>query len=229
MSIRWRAPAGQSILWVVKPPVALVAGSSRDTRAVLRLDGGRALADLEVDAGLFAFGGRPDSGAQAVRESLGRALRAPGGEVFVAEEGGTIVAYLAVAPPGIEHSWGRLGDTRVRELSIEVARGRRGQGVARSLMNRAIGGPEAAGLVHVAACYAWCWDLAGTSLSLLQYSAMLMRLFEGFGFVREWTSDPHVSATPASFLAVRIGDAVPGETVLRFRLSMRGETALSPR
>lgn len=189
---------------------------------IVQLQNSVELAGLEVSPGLGAFTAYSPRRAQIVRETLGRALRVKGGEVFVAVLGKTIVGYLLFVPAGIDQPWGRLGDPSVQEIGIEVARGHRGQGIAQSLFRRAFARPEVESRICVATGYVWCWDIEDTIIEAGIYADRLLALFERFGFHREWTNEPNVALEPLNFLAVRIGCDVPAELVRRFRLAQQG-------
>lgn len=190
---------------------------------ILALGGGAALAEYEISPGLGAFSAYSPRRAQIIRETLGRALRAPGGEVFVAILDRAIVGYLLLVPAGIDQPWGRLGDPGVMEVGIEVARGHRGQGIAQGLFRRAFCRPEVESRIYVATGYVWCWDIEDTVIEAGIYADRLLALFERFGFNREWTNEPNVALEPLNFLAARIGRDVTEARIRRFRSAERGE------
>ena len=192
---------------------------------ITTLRDGAALARYEIDPGLGAFWGYPEGRAQIVREALGKALCTPGAEVRVAVNGALILGYLLITPPALDQPWGRLRDPRIMEVSVEVARGQRGQGVAATLLSRAFSGPEAESRIYVAAAYVWCWDVKGAGIGTTVYADRLLRLFERSGFRREWTNEPNIALEPVNFMAVRIGRLVPSALIRRFRQAERGEAA----
>jgi GNAT superfamily N-acetyltransferase len=202
-----------------------VSQRSHTSPVVRQLLDSRELAAYEIDPGLGAFCGYTHRRRDIVREMLGKGLRVPGGEVFAATDGHIIVGYLLVVPSGADQPWGRLNDLRILEIGIEVARGYRGQGLAQALFRQAFGRLEVESRIYVASAYVWCWDADGTGLSPTAYADRLLRLFERFGFRREWTNEPNVMMEPANFLAVRIGCQVPSDLIRRFRQSQRGERA----
>jgi GNAT superfamily N-acetyltransferase len=198
---------------------------TRTAPVVVRFRDSSELAGYEIDPGLGAFCGYSRRSAAIVRESLGKGLRIPGGEVFAAVDGRTIVAYLLLVPSGPDQPWGRLNDPRILEIGIEVARGYRGRGLAQAVFREAFTRPDVESRIYVATAYAWCWDVDNTGLSAHVYADRLLRLFERFGFRREWTNEPNVTMEPANFLAVRIGRSVPPGLLRRFRQAQRGELA----
>lgn len=198
----------------------------RDGRpTILQLTDSRELARYEIHPGLGAFCAYGPRRGQIVRESLGKGLRVPGGEVFAATTGAAIVGYLLLVPSGPDQPWGRLNDLRILEIGIEVARGYRGRGLAQALFRQAFSRPEVEARIYVATAYVWCWDMEETGLSATAYSERLLGLFERFGFRREWTNEPNVMMEPANFLAVRVGRLVAPDLLRRFRQSQRGELA----
>lgn len=185
----------------------------------------RELVGYEIDPGLGAFSAYNHHRTDRVRESLGKGLRVPHGEVFAAVSDDVIVGYLLLVPPGLDQPWGRLNDSRILEIGIEVARQHRGRGVAQALLSRAFTRPEVEARIYVATGYVWCWDVKGTGLPPAVYAGRLLRLFERYGFRREWTSEPNVRIEPANFLAARIGRDVSPDLLRRFRQSAWGERA----
>jgi GNAT superfamily N-acetyltransferase len=192
---------------------------------IAALSDARDLARYEIDPGLGAFCGYSPRRADVVRETLGKGLRVAGGEVFVALSDDTVIGYLLLVPSGPDQPWGRLNDPRILELGIEVARGHRGRGIAQALFRLAFGRPAVESRIYVATGYVWCWDVEDTGLAAGVYADRLLRLFERFGFQREWTNEPNVTMEPANFLAVRVGRKVPADLLRRFRQSERGERA----
>lgn len=193
--------------------------------AIVRLRDSADLAQYEIDPGLGAFAGYSRRRAEVVRQALGSGLRVPGGEAFVAVAGGVIVAYLLLVPAGPDQPWGRLNDPRILEIGIEVARGHRGRGLAQALFREAFSRPEVESRIYVATAYVWCWDVEASGISAHVYADRLLRLFERFGFRREWTNEPNITMEPANFLAVRVGRDVPAALLRRFRSAQRGERA----
>lgn len=192
---------------------------------IVRLASPAELAGYEIHPGLGAFSHYSPRSTEIVRESLGKTLRIPGGEVFAAAAGDVILGYLLLVPAGLDQPWGLINDPRVLEIGIEVARGHRRQGLAEALLRQAFLRPEVESRIYVAAAYAWCWDVEETGLSAIVYAERLLRLFERFGFRREWTNEPNVAMDPSNFLAVRIGQEVPSGLLRRFRQALRGEMA----
>ncbi|MDR7422276.1 MAG: GNAT family N-acetyltransferase [Armatimonadota bacterium] len=205
---------------MTEPQVQAVAAP-----AIVRLRDSADLAQYEIDPGLGAFAGYSRRRAEVVRQALGSGLRVPGGEAFVAVAGGVIVAYLLLVPAGPDQPWGRLNDPRILEIGIEVARGHRGRGLAQALFREAFSRPEVESRIYVATAYVWCWDVEASGISAHVYADRLLRLFERFGFRREWTNEPNITMEPANFLAVRVGRDVPAALLRRFRSAQRGERA----
>jgi hypothetical protein len=51
---------------------------------------------------------------------------------------GTIIGYLLISPAAGDQPWGRLGEPRILDVSIEVARGYRGRGLASAMFGRLV-------------------------------------------------------------------------------------------
>lgn len=212
------------MLKLVKKPMAQTAERLSSPEIVL-LSTPAALAGLEIHSTLGAFSAYGPRRSAIVRESLDMVLRTPGSEVFAAVADHTIVGYLLAAPVGSDQPWGRLRDPRVLDIAIEVARDYRGQGVAQALFRRAFLRPEVESRIYVATGYAWCWDVEGTGLDAPSYANRLLKLFERFGFRRDWTNERTIALMPSNFLAVRIGCLVPADLIRRFRRAARGDLA----
>ena len=102
-----------------------------------------------------------------------RALkRHPDAAVFVAEEGGAIVARLSIARDPHQAS------RHVADLGLMVAAGYRRQGIGRALLDEAV---------------AWARDAGVRKLELhvFPWNEPAIRLYEEFGFVREGLRKEH--------------------------------------
>jgi acetoin utilization protein AcuA len=139
-----------------------------------------------------------------------------GGRVIVAAAGAEIVGYASVVPfrpiawqdEIIHRRWEAL--PAALELgALEVAAAWRRSGVGSRLLGRVVAEPAFADRILVAQALAWHWDLDAAGATMAAYRAFLRRALERAGFRVFATDDPEVADHPASFLAARIGDAVP--------------------
>lgn len=170
--------------------------------------------------GLGAFFGYVRAAPQRTLEGIARTL-AHGGRAILARRGPVLVGYLTLSRPEPDQPWGRVEDLPVREVTVEVARGWRGTGTARTLFTTLLALPEAEDLILVAVGYRWCWDVEeGSPDAVARYRHRLVGLFRTAGFTLETTNEPNVAMDPHNFLAVRVGARVPSSQVDRFRATL---------
>ncbi len=176
------------------------------------------LAGLMMDPGLGAFSRYAPEAGRRQHAALVRVASLAEGRVLVAHLGPRLVGFLTLHPPPEQSRWAALPTGRVLELGgIEVARGLRGRGVARRLMDTAFGSGECDAVIVYAQGLTWCWDMAGSRMGPSEYRAMILRLFSVYGFERCVTDEPDVSFDRTSVLLARIGQEVPVPLVQAFR------------
>jgi acetoin utilization protein AcuA len=176
------------------------------------------LAGLTVDDGLGAFSRYAPEAGRRQYAALIRVATLAGSRVLVAHVGRRLVGFLTFHPPPEGSRWVDLPRGQVLELGgIEVARGFRGRGVARRLMDTAVGAGDYDAAVVYAQGLTWCWDLTGSRMGPSEYRAMILRLFAVYGFERCVTDEPDVSFDRTSVLLVRIGRRAPAPLVHAFR------------
>lgn len=179
------------------------------------------LHELRPDPGLGSFFGYVPAAASRTFASIDRILER-GGEALLACEGGTVVGYVTLAHPESDQPWGSP-DLPVREVSIEVARGSRGRGLAHRLLSALPAEPGTEDLILVATGYRWCWDPRPTPSEPKEgadHSRWLRRLFASAGFVPKATNEPNVAMDPINFLVVRVGARVAPEAAARFERTL---------
>lgn len=175
------------------------------------------LADLMPAPGIGAFSRYAPRAAERQHAALVKVASLAGSRVLVAHRGRHLVAYLTFHPPETDNRWAALPPGRILELGgIEVARGQRGMGLARRLMNVAFAPPDFDPIIVYAQALTWCWDLEGTGLPVAAYRQMMLQLFGAYGFERYVTDEPNISYDRASLLLARIGPQVPPEVVRQF-------------
>jgi len=146
------------------------------------------------------------------------------GRVLVAHQGRQLVAYLTFHPPEGECRWASLPCGRILELGgIEVARGYRGIGLARRLMDLAFAPPDFDDIIVYAQALTWCWDLEGTGMSVADYRQMMLRLFGSYGFKSYATDEPNIRYDQSSFLLARMGPKTPPSLIEAFRALLLGQ------
>ena len=147
------------------------------------------------------------------------------GRVLVAHRGRDLVAYLTFHPPEGECRWASLPRGKILELGgIEVARGFRGMGLARRLMDQAFAPPDFDDVIVYAQALTWCWDLDGSGMSVADYRQMMLRLFGAYGFESYVTDEPNIRFDRRSFLLARMGPKIPPALVNEFQaLLIKGD------
>jgi acetoin utilization protein AcuA len=187
----------------------------------LRIEQLKTVQHVDIVPGFFAV-----TRSGELREMLLRILDLDA-TVFAALQGSLLVGYtadLSFAP--IEYGgtswarrWQRLAD--VRELgAIEVARGFRGHGLARRLLEAQVAGPRLDGQILIGEGLSWHWDCEGRGLTLSDCRASLLALFRQAGFAKYQTDEPEVSYSLANFLVGRIGPRVPEASRLAFESAL---------
>ena len=128
-----------------------------------------------------------------------------------------IVGYALIARPDPRERWGDPGAPEIWELGmIEVARGWRGRGIGRQLLQACLADGRYDDRIVLATAYSWHWDLEGTQLSKTEYRTVLLQLFGSEGFRQLATNEPNVQEDPANRLLARIGPRVTPEARARF-------------
>lgn len=169
------------------------------------------LQTLTMDQGIGAFGHYAPSASTLQREALVKVARMEGGRVVAAyTDDKRLVGYVAFHPPDPRTRFGQLASEGVVELGgIEVARGWRGLGIAKRMLEVAFAGRAFRDKIVFAAGYRWCWDLEGTDLEVGRYRRMMQRLFERYGFRTFVTDEPNIAEDPLNLFVVRVGRLVP--------------------
>jgi len=167
------------------------------------------LAALVPAPGIGAFSRYSPQAADRQHAALVKVAGLAFGRVLVAHLGIQLVAYLAFHPPEDSSRWASLPQGQILELGgIEVARGSRGVGLARRLMDQAFAPPDFDEVIVFAQAFTWCWDLEGTGMSMAEYRQMMLRLFGVYGFAPYVTDEPNIRYDRASVLLARLGPKV---------------------
>jgi len=168
------------------------------------------LSNLTADACIGAFSRYSPQAAERQLAALLRVASLPYGRVLVAHSGRRLVAFLTFHPPEADSRWAALPAGRILELGgIEVARGLRGRGVARRLMDLAFSTADFDAVIVYAQALTWCWDLEGSGLGQEGYREMMLRLFGAHGFTSYITDEPNIRYDRANILLARVGPVVP--------------------
>jgi acetoin utilization protein AcuA len=182
------------------------------------------LAELAPTPGIGAFSRYAPQAANRQHAALITVASLAYGRVLVAHRGRDLVAYLTFHPPESDCRWAALPRGKILELGgIEVARGFRGMGLARRLMDQAFAPPDFDDVIVYAQALTWCWDLEGSGMSVANYRQMMLRLFGPYGFESYITDEPNIRYDRTSFLLARVGPKAPPTLVQEFRaLLMEG-------
>jgi len=176
------------------------------------------LAELAPAPGIGAFSRYSHQAADRQHAALITVATLAYGRVLVAHRGRQLVAYLTFHPPEGDCRWASLPHGKILELGgIEVARGFRGMGLARRLMDQAFAPPDFDDVIVYAQALTWCWDLEGTGMSVADYRQMMLRLFGPYGFESYITDEPNIRFDHTSFLMARMGSKTPPALVKDFQ------------
>jgi acetoin utilization protein AcuA len=168
------------------------------------------LSDLAADSSIGAFSRYSPQAAERQLAALPKVASLPYGRVLVAHCGRRLVGFLTFHPPEADCRWASLPVGQLLELGgIEVARGLRGRGIARRLMDLAFSTTDFDAVIVFAQALTWCWDLEGSGLGRGAYREMMLRLFGAHGFTPYVTDEPNIGYDRASILLARVGPEVP--------------------
>jgi len=176
------------------------------------------LSDLTADSSIGAFSRYSPHAAGRQLAALPRVAGLPYGRVLVAHTGRRLVGFLTFHPPEADSRWADLPAGRILELGgIEVARGMRGRGIARRLMDLAFSSADFDAVIVYAQALTWCWDLEGSGLGREAYREMMFRLFGAHGFASYVTDEPNIRYDRANILLARVGPKVPESLLQQFQ------------
>jgi acetoin utilization protein AcuA len=176
------------------------------------------LAEMVPAPGIGAFSRYSPQAADRQHAALITVAGLAYGRVLVAHRGCQLVAYLTFHPPEGECRWASLPRGKILELGgIEVARGFRGMGLARRLMDKAFAPPDFDDVIVYAQALTWCWDIEGSGMSMADYRQMMLRLFGTYGFKSYATDEPNIQYDQTSFLLGRMGPRTPPALVEAFQ------------
>ena len=164
------------------------------------------LSQLAPAPGIGAFSRYSPQAADRQHAALITVASLGHGRVLVAHHERELLAYLTFHPPEGQCRWSSLPFGKILELGgIEVARGFRGMGLARRLMDQAFCPPDFDDVIVYAQALTWCWDLEGTGKTVTDYRQMMLRLFGVYGFESYITDEPNIRYDHTSFLLARMG------------------------
>ncbi|MFZ0242325.1 MAG: hypothetical protein WAL90_11830 [Desulfobacterales bacterium] len=153
------------------------------------------------------------------RQSLEDHAAQPDTNVTLALTGGNlIVGFGVLAYPDAGERWAELEPRVMMEVkAIETCRDWRSGGLAKSILSMLLTHPFVEDKIVYMVGYSWTWDLDGTKKTAQQYSRMLIRLFEPFGFVELQTNEPNIGLRPENLFMGRIGRNVSAQVQNDFK------------
>jgi acetoin utilization protein AcuA len=120
-----------------------------------------------------------------------------------------IVGFGVLAYPEAGERWAELEPQVMMEVKvIETCREWRSQGLAKNILAMLLHHPFVEDKIVYMVGYSWTWDLDGSKKTAQQYSRILIRLFEPFGFVEYQTNEPNICLKPENVFMGRIGKNV---------------------
>ena len=153
------------------------------------------------------------------RETLeGIAQKIDANVVLAIAEPQRIIGFAALVYPEAGERWAQLGEQLMMEVkAIEVARNWRFSGIASRMLKMVVDHPLIEDKIAYMVGYSWTWDLERTRKTVREYRAMLMRLFEQYGFQEYQTNDPNICLKPENVFMCRIGKNISRVIKDRFK------------
>jgi acetoin utilization protein AcuA len=153
------------------------------------------------------------------RETLeGISRKTDANVVLAIAEPQRIIGFGALVYPENAERWVQLGEQLMMEVkAIEVARSWRFSGIASRMLKMVVDHPLIEDKIAYMVGYSWTWDLEETRKTAREYRAMLMRLFEQYGFQEYQTNEPNVCLKPENVFMCRIGKNISKVIKDRFK------------
>jgi acetoin utilization protein AcuA len=151
------------------------------------------------------------------KEGLMSQARTPQANLCLAvHEERNIVGYCVRKPPAADERWARLEPPIMFEVFAENARGWRGMGLMKPMLQIVCGEEANQDRILYIVGYSWHWDLDETGKTLQEYRDTIIHLLQPFGFRQYPTNEPNVSIRPENLFMARVGDRVDKTTRKRF-------------
>lgn len=153
------------------------------------------------------------------RESLEENAELPDANVVLAlAQTQKIIGFGVLAYPEAGERWLELGAGVMMEVKvIEVARNWRTNNIASLILKMVVDYPQIEDKIFYMVGYSWTWDLVGTKKTAEEYRAMLVHLFERYGFQVYQTNEPNICLKPENVFLCRVGDSISKTTRDRFK------------
>lgn len=173
------------------------------------------LAALDLDPGIGTFASYRS--ILTSKESLMHQALFPGANLCLAlHEGRRIVGYCVRRPPLAGERWASMVPPILYEVFGENARGWRGSGLMKPMLQMVVGEPESEDRILYIVGYSWHWDLDETKKTLQQYRDTIIHLLAPLGFRQYPTNEPNVSLRPENLFMARLGERVEKPIRRRF-------------
>lgn len=170
---------------------------------------------LDLDPGIGAFASYRS--ILTSKESLMHQTYFPGANLCLAlAEGRRIVGYCVRRPPLSGERWADMDPPILFEVFGENARGWRGAGLMKPMLNLVVDEPESEDRILYIVGYSWHWDLDETKKTLQQYRDTIIHLLAPLGFRQYPTNEPNVSLRPENLFMARLGERVERPVRRRF-------------
>jgi len=130
----------------------------------------------------------------------------------------TIIGFGVLNYPDEDERWLDLGPGVMMELKvIEVCRRWRSAGLADGIMKMLVAHETVEDIILYLVGYSWTWDLDGTGKTAQAYRAMLIHLFEPYGFEELQTNEPNICLKPENIFMARVGKTVSEDMRKKFK------------
>jgi len=173
------------------------------------------LVSWELDPGIGKF-----SSYRSIltnKESLAEQAVDPRSNLCLAIHGEkTIVGYCVRRPPSPDERWAKLRPPIMFEVFGENARGWRGLGLMKPMLEEVCLEPENEERILYIVAYSWHWDLDYDKKSVQEYRDTIIHLLQPLGFRQYPTNEPNVCLRPENLFMARIGRKVDSEVQRRF-------------
>ncbi len=173
------------------------------------------VARLELDEGIGVFASYRS--ILTCLDSLIHQASLPGANLCLALHGGKrIVGYAVRRPPAAGERWAAMDPPVLYEVFGENARGWRGQGLMKPMLEMVVNEPENEARILYIVGYSWTWDLDETKKHVHAYRDTIIHLLTPLGFKQYPTNEPNVSLRAENLFMARIGSEIERPVKRRF-------------
>lgn len=170
---------------------------------------------MELDPGIGNFASYRS--ILTSKESLMHQALFPGANLCLSLlEGRRIVGYTVRRPPLAGERWAGMDPPILYEVFGENARGWRGVGLQKKMLQMVVNEPENEDRILYIVGYSWHWDLDETKKTLQDYRDTIIHLLTPLGFRQYPTNEPNVSLRPENLFMARLGENLERPIKRRF-------------